>query len=454
MVQTHMGLQWLAAMAAGIGLLCFVAIGRLLHLLGQGRIAALIRTAAQFERDGLAEEARNCYRRALAVLDSFLMSPRARRKSAPALALPLVRFHVARADEAAAQSFIPAYLMDQPEDGEIAEFWLRHAEQRGGLKEADQELAARIGAAHPENRRIQRTLARFFMFLERSDYTALQSYRSVWEEGPPPAFEHELARLFVRDGRVDEWALEVYLAVHRRGAQLNGLREALAACAHFLAGNPSVRENLAAARSAVGEMTDEEIEFLSEGFRPTEAVPAWTSRAAGRRLVHRLGEIVVRSAAAVAAAAAAAAGALRALGRRFSGSAMARRLTAFGLVAILLAAIGLFTWNTMRHLTNPPVPPVAETIPPPPPPVVTDPYTLQVAAYLQPDYARQYVAELKAKGLEAYWSEAVSGEKKWYQVRISHFATKQAALELGESLKARGIIDDFYVANYKAGQTE
>jgi cell division septation protein DedD len=86
----------------------------------------------------------------------------------------------------------------------------------------------------------------------------------------------------------------------------------------------------------------------------------------------------------------------------------------------------------------------------PPPVEAQDPFTLQVAAYLSLDYAKRYVADLKKQGLDAYWSTAVSGQKKWYQVRISHFATKEEALQLGESLKTKGLIDDFYVANYVA----
>jgi cell division protein FtsN len=80
---------------------------------------------------------------------------------------------------------------------------------------------------------------------------------------------------------------------------------------------------------------------------------------------------------------------------------------------------------------------------------VTDPFTIQVAAYLKSEHAHRYVAQLKKNGLDAYWTLAVSANKKWYQVRISHFADKQSARQYGESLKAKGIIEDFYVANYR-----
>ena len=82
------------------------------------------------------------------------------------------------------------------------------------------------------------------------------------------------------------------------------------------------------------------------------------------------------------------------------------------------------------------------------PEVIIDPFTLQVAAYLKPTYAQKYVEQLKKQGFDAYWREAISANKKWYQVRISHFADKKSARDFGESLKTRGIIDDYYVANY------
>jgi hypothetical protein len=59
---------------------------------------------------------------------------------------------------------------------------------------------------------------------------------------------------------------------------------------------------------------------------------------------------------------------------------------------------------------------------------------------------------LKQQGFtDAYWGESrISDENIWYYVRISRFEGKQEAKEFGDDLKSRGIIDDFYVANYKA----
>jgi len=80
--------------------------------------------------------------------------------------------------------------------------------------------------------------------------------------------------------------------------------------------------------------------------------------------------------------------------------------------------------------------------------VVTDPFTLQVAAYLKPEHAREYVAALKKMNIDAYWTETAGNNKNWYQVRVSHFPDKKSAIAYGEALKSKGIIDDFFVANY------
>ncbi len=81
--------------------------------------------------------------------------------------------------------------------------------------------------------------------------------------------------------------------------------------------------------------------------------------------------------------------------------------------------------------------------------VVTDPFTLQVAAYLKPQDAERYVKGLKMKQLDAFWIKRRGKTKVWYQVRVSHFANKASARDYGKDLKAQGIIDDFYVANYE-----
>jgi hypothetical protein len=134
--------------------------------------------------------------------------------------------------------------------------------------------------------------------------------------------------------------------------------------------------------------------------------------------------------------------------RRSLQSTQSRRVLAGVLLTVLAAAVIALVINTVSHLIKVEKPVVQKVEKAPE--VITDPFTLQVAAYLKPAYAKKYVEQLKKQGLDAYWREAISANKKWYQVRISHFADKKSARDFGVSLKAEGIIDDYYVANYVA----
>ncbi len=162
------------------------------------RVRRLVRRASIAERQGLYREAEESLHGAFALLDTFLVSPAARRKSQPALAARLARFYLARAGLGAeAEDFIAGYIARHPRDEEVAEQWVQHIEARGGLREEHQDLAARLGAAHPRHAVIQYSLARLYLMLERSDYLALRSYRSVCESDLrlPPEFIADLARL-------------------------------------------------------------------------------------------------------------------------------------------------------------------------------------------------------------------------------------------------------------------
>ena len=78
------------------------------------------------------------------------------------------------------------------------------------------------------------------------------------------------------------------------------------------------------------------------------------------------------------------------------------------------------------------------------------PFTIQVAAYLNPEDAKRYVSQLKKLDLDAFSTQAVSAQRKWYQVKVSSFETKLSAQEYGQKLKSQGVIDDFYVANFQS----
>jgi hypothetical protein len=449
--QTAFGLENNVLIAAVILLILFLAAGWASNRWVLHKTDHLMAEAGAFERDGMYLEAEDTFQRAVALFDSFMISPFVRRKKAGGLGARLARFYVARSRrDHASEDFLVAYLVSNPQDGEVAQHWLHQVESGGGLKEEHQELAQRIGEAQPKNKYIQRTLARFYLLLERADFPALQTYRRVCDDdaAAPAEFIDELAKLFLKEKRADEWALDIYLqALAHNGAQAGYLR-GVAACLRWMPASERNKHRLQIAQQYLKGIDANTLKSMAAGFNPP--VPP---RPAGKiRRQIKPGVFLLNTARSLSDF-------MRSMLRgaidrgknaaaRIRHSRNVRRAATGILLAGLALGIGGLVLNTVSHLKVTEAPP-AEKEPEPPPRIITDPFTLQVAAYLKPEYAKSFVQQLKNQGLDAYWSEAVSGDKRWYQVRVSHFATKQSARDFGEKLKSEGIIDDYYVANFR-----
>jgi hypothetical protein len=429
-----------AALFAGIGALSDLAVRR--------QLQPLLQEAGMLERGGLGLEAEQTFERALALLDSFMVSPWRRRQYLRALGARMARFYAAQAEKNdRAYRWIARYLSVNPGDRAIAEVWLQDMENLDAWSKAQQDLAARIGAARHNDPQIQRALARIYIRGGRTDFPALQTYRRVLDppEHLPDGLLLDLARCFIKEGRADETALRAYVQASRRGSPPEDLRCGLAACLRWIEPTERTRDLVARARNVLGALTPETLERMSSGFLPPTGryAPLDSAaqadghedalRARGARWVRagrqRLRQGMARIAVPLA-------------------SPRLRTILKTGLIGGLgLAAIAML-FSTAGHLVPPPATPVA----PPREPVVEavpEPYTLQVAAYLQPVHAERYIQALKDKGQDAYRVEAQSHQKTWYQVRVGHFPTKDAARTYGQQLKAQGIIEDFYVANYE-----
>jgi hypothetical protein len=448
LLQPHIGLEAAPVLAGVLLAAFFFAVGWAANRLGLAWVRRWVRTAGRAERDGLHVEAEAAFRRALSVLDSFLVSPAVRRRNLPPLTARLVRFYLARPRGGPeTEELIAGYLAAHPGDEEVAEQWVLRVEHRGGLREEHQVLATRLGAAHPRNGTIQSALARLYLMLERTDYPALQCYRRVCgaEAEVPPEFCRDLARLLRQDGRTDAWVQQFY---RQALGPVPVEPEAPPAAAPIPvtgpgravyeapaeATPPDVADGAFRISVTMDEVQDEEGEgHPSVWVRPRGWPPAW------KRLARLRAEI-----AAVAA---------RGVHRIFQGSAAAMRAVVrppavlYGLGAVIAAGaaaggIWLFV-NAGDGFSRPAAIPAAAA-----PAVVRDPYTLQVAAYLKSEYALKFVDDLKQRGYDAYWIETASGGKTWYQVRISRFPDSQSARDFGARLKQKGIIEDFYVTNY------
>jgi len=441
-------------LSATFFILFFVVSGWLACQVALRLLPAIIHEAGVWERSGDFEKAEQAYRKALSLYDSFMVSPRIRRRGIPPLVSRVARMYAAQTEQqATAERFMEAYLGAYPTDHEIAENWLQTREYHGGLAADQQDLAVRIGETHVDHSAIQLRLARLYLLAKRTDFPALQTYRRAMASPQANAsrMAPDLARVFLQEGRADEWALPVYLQAAEEKAASEALRCGIAACLRWIRPSAHNADQLNRARQVLGRLDEETLVRMSSGFVPPTG--SYTidngpqkDADAGQPLLGRMGQHLKTAGSEIKDV-------WQRLHLRVVGqirrSAGLRRFLTWSIVAGLGAAAAAFLINTVGYLTPtpPPEPRVAQPppveAPAPPPPM---PYTLQVAAYLKPEHAQHYLENLEKQGLDAYVVQAYGNEKTWYQVRIAHFPDKSAARAFGSSLKEKGIIEDFYVA--------
>jgi tetratricopeptide (TPR) repeat protein len=450
----HIGLEWSLVPALVIMIVVFIAVGWFSNRFGLSAIKRLIREATTWERVGAYRGAEEAFKKASAILDSFLLSPLARRKESAKLAARLARFYLARTDKNySSETFIIAYLKSHPEDEEIAENWLQQVESHGGLKTDHYELAFRIGNAQPNNSIIQQLLARFYLAEGRTDFTALQTYRQVLNGEKDIAIDiiKDLATLFLRDRRADEWALRIYLQAFRLGNERHKLLRGIAACVHWIHETKRTTHLLKQARKLLVSLDEMQLKKLRAGFNPPSVET--TERQISAKLnigmalwkmVRQIGSFLFNF---ITSKSFELKGRTRDAINLIKQSRRPKLILKWTMITALAIGVIILTINTTSHLirTKRALYEKEKTTEI----VVTDPFTLQVAAYLRPQDAERYVKYLKSKKLDAFLIKRRGKARVWYQVRVSHFASKTSAREYGRSLKAKGIIDDFYVANFE-----
>lgn len=456
--QSSIGLAWTFVSVSGIIILVFIAVGWFCNRLGLYFIERLITEATAWERDSMYYEADKAFRKAVAVFDSFLLSPIVKKKQSPPITAHLARFYLARADkDYTSENFVCSYLQSHPEDEEVAENWLQQLANQDGLNKEHYELAIRIGNAQSKNKIIQRLLAQFYLDEERTDFQALQTYRRVLSGDPNGAktVVGQLATIFLGEGRADEWALRVYILALERDRDQTQLLKGIAACTFWIPETERTRHLIHKAKKLLTDIDADRLKTMRTGFNPP-VLPAVEERSARTiRFGSTISKIislmantlvnVITSAFEVFIAGS------RDLVHFFIRSKRSKVILMRIMLAGLVIGLVILVINTFEHLIKTDTP-ATENDQLPSVPVITDRFTIQVAAYLKSEHAEKYVKHLEKQGLDVFWTEAKGTKKKWYQVRISHFPDKASARAYGESLKAKGIIDDFYIANYEPPQ--
>lgn len=492
------GVNWVVLPTVLILSGCFLLIGWGMNHLGLRLIRRQVAEAAVWERAAMTAEAKGAFEQVKALFDSFWLSAPARQRNTAWIAMRLARFHLTQSrltQEGLAT--VMAYLRLHPGDQAVATGWLETALRRETHTGEEQELAAVVSDALADNNGVQRLLMQFFLSHRRVDFEAMQTYRRLWRSAGelPEAMIRDLARALLGEAYIDDWALQVYLKAHYMGE--HDCLEGIAAGLHCLRPNVDNRDDLALAREIVSGLDETQRLSLRRKFAPPRVIPSAREeeardlpRGAAQRMAadrmmgagRGIASVLVstwqllmeclRKILGVAKAMHRAVSALwrhspevrraastlwqqspkfsRAASTLWRQSPQVRRATA---VAVLVAIGGILAfagWRWWGHASQPQPAVITATtdeIRTASPPT-TDPFTIQVAAYLQPEDAQRFVDRLKRNQIEAFWSKAVSAKRIWYQVKVSHFATKDEAVRYGEMLKTKGLIDDFYVANY------
>jgi hypothetical protein len=448
------GPGWMIVPGIGLLVVAYWFSGMAFAAMGRRRLARLLGEATVWDRAGMSREVRQTLARAAATVDSFLFSPLSRRAPARRLLAQMARFQLVQTEpETSSDAIVRAYLHAFPQDRDAAIKWLDGVLAGRAVTRRSHDIAARIGAAHPEDAVIGRMLAQFYLAERRCDFAALQSYRQLVDAGEPMpnTVLGDLADLFLSEMRADNLALEVYLHAHERGGRDARLLPGIAACCRRIHPSPRTLPLLEKADTVLTGIDASRRSSMAAAFLP-ELTDAGHGRPARGRPIRwaAIGPIFRKVLAGwVRLASAGAAGVSRGVRKIGSGlwSRQAKSALKWAAMGVFMIAVGWLLVNTAMHLAD--TFKTVETAPAPVAAPVTDPFTLQVAAYVKETDARRYVDQLKGQGLDAYWTRASGSSKTWYQVRISHFKTKTAARTMGEDLKKRQLIGDYYVANYK-----
>ena len=448
------GPGWMVGPALMLIAAAYWLIGIAFASLGRRRLNRLINEAAIWDRAGMAREARQALTRAESTLKSYYFSPFSRKQPANLLLAQLARFQLSQSNpESSCDAVVGTYLRHFPRDRDAAFKWLEGILAGRPVTQQTHDIAAGIGAAHVDDITIQRMLAQFYLAEGCCDFSALKTYRRLVDANDPLAdgLLNGIIDLFISQERADNLALEVYVTGHQRGRTDFRLVEGIAACRHRVQPTPLTRpflESAEAILAGIEPLKRQEIEsaFLSAGVDG----PPLSTRRSRQRWLPSLGPMLRKARGGISGAVEKIIAAGICIGRQARRILLSRQTK----TTVKWAAMGLFGvgvgWllvSTTLHLADgfKPVETVSEPVAPP----ITDPFTLQVAAYLKEDDARRFVNQLKKKALDAYWTRASGNDKTWYQVRVSHFETKKEARAMGEHLKAGRLISDYYVANYK-----
>ncbi len=375
-------------------ILFFFIIDSMFHLMGKKMISRLIKEGASWERAGIMVKSEQCYIKAVRVFDSFLLSPFRSKKTSLALTGSLARFMLtSRRRQSPFSRAVTTYLRLNPSDGDISLLWLKSLFKKERITSEDEELVTRLALVHGDSPRLLPVLTRFFLDLNRTDYSAQKVFRHALDD---PALKRHFA--------------------DRINALIDIEKEAVP-------------------------------EKDMQAFQSPATVKPEKSLQIKQMAVDTAG--VLKKAAGKSLSAVTAAASFILLSLVFCRDYVKERekvqfILKTGITAVTGIFLTVFIITTVTRLVPPKTPkddPKPIEIP------VPKPFTIQVAAYLKQAHAGRYVDRLEKHGITARIKQVEGGGKTWFLVMVSEFENKSDAARYGRELKEQGIIDDFFVNN-------
>jgi hypothetical protein len=447
--QQLLGVEWLMVPSVVLTVGCFVGVGWVMNRIGLGFLQRNVNEAATWERAGMSAESETAFGKAMATFDSFWISPLLRHRKFQWFSGVMARFYMGRHPESAlGRRRVAAHLCRFPRDAAAAEPWLESLLAYERHLPLEHEAVVRISQQLGIHRRIRRLLMQFYMINGRTDFDAVQTYRRVWhEQGSLPAESvRDLARLLRNDHVLTPWALQVYLAAHQAGDKT--AVEGIAAAVRWLPATEESRPHLKAAK----EMLNALDRPMPEGAAISKFRPEIPAQAASRRRRPERARSRTRPTAREAMSRLKSWLNFKELGpgehaQKWLPAMPVRYVLPAVTIVLIIALLAVAGWRLYHRPVQTAQPQTMRKVVEEP--VITDPFTIQVAAYLKRDDAQRLVDQLIQAGLDAFWTQAASAHRSWYQVKVSHFETREGAQAYGRELKSKGLIDDFYVANYE-----
>lgn len=479
LLQTIIGIQWIIVPALLLLVLIFVVTGLIANRMALSKMDRLLEEASVYERAGMTKETDQVLNEAVTLFGSCLLFSGSREPYHDKLLARVAQHRLARGGpQIALDRWVFAFLDRFPKDSGAARIWLQSALELEYLPPGYFDLIAKLSNKQPDNDGLQILLGRACLAEGRTDFEALQTYRRVLalENCSDETFSSDLAHVLAAQGLSDEWALDIYLNQYAKFPDSQEILKGILACVRNIGLHEHNRPLLLRARDLLAQNNDShtdsvEIEqtlltlqstkTLVAGETEKKTVPAEfeetliPTQASATKLLpreHRRSEAkpfgqgrskVMETFRAVKERGRTLIKNIPALIKRFRDTGMVRWLA----VASICGGILFFTVNIVGLLSQKTQ--ISEKPSPTEKVVVTDPFALQVAAYSSKNDAEKHMQQLKKQNLNVYLTKAQGRDQKWFQVRISHFADSKEAEKFGENLKSKGVINDYYVANYK-----